>query len=147
MLRHNKCKNDHVTNYHYHPHCKWKMKLFGRRDEKRCMSKVMIILLSSYLTEMFKTTNGINTLQITLHSTSILQQWKEECYFLRYDNPKFLWRIVHWSLLCIHKMVWSAHSMSLQLFILNHTNTWSRVFENRIKWNSVQNNFWHDVIC
>ena len=22
MLRHNKCKNDHVTNYHYHPHCK-----------------------------------------------------------------------------------------------------------------------------
>ena len=46
-----------------------------------------------------------------------------------------------------HKMLWSAHSMSLQLFILNHTNTWSRVFENRIKWNSVQNNFWHDVIC
>ena len=46
-----------------------------------------------------------------------------------------------------HKMVWFTHSMSLQLFILNHTNTWSRVFENRIKWNSVQNNFWHDVIC
>ena len=91
--------------------------------------------------------NGISTLQITLHSTSILQQWKEECHFLRYDNPKFHWRIVHCSLLCIHKMVWSAHSMSLQLFILNHTNTWSRVFENRIKWNSVQNNFWHDVIC
>ena len=72
---------------------------------------------------------------------------RKTCYFLRYDNPKFLWRIVHWSLLCIHKMVWLAHSMSLQLFILNHTNTWSRVFENRIKWNSVQNNFWHDVIC
>lgn len=72
---------------------------------------------------------------------------KKNVYFLRYDNPKFLWRIVHCSLLCIHKMVWSAHSMSLQLFILNHTNTWSRVFENRIKWNSVQNNFWHDVIC
>ena len=91
--------------------------------------------------------NVRNTFKITLHSTLILQQWTEECYFLPYDNPKFHWRIVHCSLLCIHKMVCSAHSMSLQLFILNHTNTWSRVFENRIKWNSVQNNFWHDVIC
>ena len=79
--------------------------------------------------------------------TNITTMRRRRCYFHRYDNPKFLWRIVHCSLLCIHKMVWSAHSMSLQLFILNHTNTWSRVFEIRIKWNSVQNNFWHDVIC
>ena len=115
---------------------KWNFLDAGRW--KKIYSKVMLILLSktTYISVYFAFYINITTMK------------RRMCYFLRCDNPKFHWRIVpHCSLLCINKMVWSAHSMSLQLFISNQTNTWSRVFENRIKWNSVQNNFWHDVIC
>ena len=113
---------------------------------KKMYVQGLLNLLSSYLIEMlFRTVKVHWRLLCTLHQ--YCNNEKKSVIFFDMITPNFTDVMYIAVYFASHKMVWFTHSMSLQLFILNHTNTWSRVFENRIKWNSVQNNFWHDVIC